>query len=124
MKSTLFIALGASFLLPPALQAQQKRTVPGKELPNVIFIYADDLGYGDLECYGATRVQTPNVNRLANEGIRFTQAHATASTSTPSRYAMLTGEYAWRRRGSYTRIFQTPHGLPRSNSVRPSVPRH
>ena len=97
MKSTLFIALGASFLLPPALQAQQKRTVPGKELPNIIFIYADDLGYGDLECYGATRVQTPNVNRLANEGIRFTQAHATASTSTPSRYAMLTGEYAWRR---------------------------
>ena len=97
MKSTLFIALGASFLLPPALQAQQKRTVPVKELPNVIFIYADDLGYGDLECYGATRVQTPNVNRLANEGIRFTQAHATASTSTPSRYAMLTGEYAWRR---------------------------
>ena len=97
MKSTLFIALGASFLLPPALQAQQKRTVSGKELPNVIFIYADDLGYGDLECYGATRVQTPNVNRLANEGIRFTQAHATASTSTPSRYAMLTGEYAWRR---------------------------
>lgn len=97
MKSTLFIALGTSFLLPPALQAQQKRTVPGKELPNVIFIYADDLGYGDLECYGATRVQTPNVNRLANEGIRFTQAHATASTSTPSRYAMLTGEYAWRR---------------------------
>lgn len=97
MKSTLFIALGASFLLPPALLAQQKRTVPGKELPNVIFIYADDLGYGDLECYGATRVQTPNVNRLANEGIRFTQAHATASTSTPSRYAMLTGEYAWRR---------------------------
>ncbi len=97
MKSTLFIALGASFLLPPALQAQQKRTVLGKELPNVIFIYADDLGYGDLECYGATRVQTPNVNRLANEGIRFTQAHATASTSTPSRYAMLTGEYAWRR---------------------------
>lgn len=97
MKSTLFIALGASFLLPPALQAQQKRTVSGKELPNVIFIYADDLGYGDLECYGATRVQTPNVNRLANEGIRFTQAHATASTSTPSRYAMLTGEYAWHR---------------------------
>lgn len=97
MKSTLFIALGASFLLPPALQAQQKRTVLGKELPNVIFIYADDLGYGDLECYGATRVQTPNVNRLANEGIRFTQAHATASTSTPSRYAMLTGEYAWCR---------------------------
>ena len=64
------------------------------------FIYADDLGYGDLECYGATRVQTPHVNRLADEGIRFTNAHATASTSTPSRYAMLTGEYAWRRPGT------------------------
>ncbi|MGM9759964.1 MAG: arylsulfatase [Parabacteroides sp.] len=68
--------------------------------PNVIFIYADDLGYGDLECYGATRVQTPHVNRLAQEGIRFTNAHATASTSTPSRYSLLTGEYAWRREGT------------------------
>ena len=97
MKSTLFIALGAASLLPSALQAQQEHIMAGKGLPNVIFIYADDLGYGDLECYGATRVQTPNVNRLASEGIRFTQAHAAASTSTPSRYAMLTGEYAWRR---------------------------
>lgn len=96
MKSTLFIALGSSFLLPSFLSAGQKQAET-KKLPNVIFIYADDLGYGDLSCYGATRVQTPNVNRLANEGIRFTQAHATASTSTPSRYAMLTGEYAWRR---------------------------
>lgn len=65
--------------------------------PNVILIYADDLGYGDLECYGAKNVQTPNVNRLANEGIRFTNAHAVAATSTPSRYSLLTGEYAWRR---------------------------
>ena len=65
--------------------------------PNVIFIYADDLGYGDLECYGAKNVETPNVNRLAKEGIKFTNAHAAAATSTPSRYAMLTGEYAWRR---------------------------
>lgn len=97
MKSTLFIALGAASLLPSALQAQQEHIMAGKGLPNVIFIYADDLGYGDLECYGATRMQTPNVNRLASEGIRFTQAHAAASTSTPSRYAMLTGEYAWRR---------------------------
>ena len=65
-----------------------------------MFIYADDLGYGDLECYGAKNVQTPNVNRLAKSGIRFTNAHATAATSTPSRYSMLTGEYAWRKKGT------------------------
>ena len=65
--------------------------------PNVLIIYADDLGYGDLECYGAKNVSTPNVNRLAAEGTRFTNAHAVAATSTPSRYAMLTGQYAWRR---------------------------
>ena len=65
--------------------------------PNVLLIYADDLGYGDLGCYGASAVKTSNVDRLASEGVRFTQAYAAASTSTPSRYAMLTGEYAWRR---------------------------
>lgn len=90
--------LGAAILLGGPVAAQQSQADGQK--PNVIFIYADDLGYGDLECYGATRVQTPHVNRLASEGIRFTNAHATASTSTPSRYAMLTGEYAWRRPGT------------------------
>lgn len=70
------------------------------EKPNVIIIYADDLGYGDLECYGAKNVSTPNVNRLAENGVKFTNAAATASTSTPSRYALLTGEYAWRKPGT------------------------
>ena len=70
---------------------KNKQKVNDRQLPNVVFIYADDLGYGDLECYGAKNVQTPNVNRLASEGIRFTNAHATAATSTPSRYSMLTG---------------------------------
>ncbi|MDE6051347.1 MAG: sulfatase-like hydrolase/transferase, partial [Paramuribaculum sp.] len=72
-------------------------TAANTDRPNVIIIYADDLGYGDLECYGAKNVTTPNVNRLAAQGTRFTNAHAAAATSTPSRYAMLTGEYAWRR---------------------------
>ena len=72
----------------------------GDNRPNVIIIYADDLGYGDLECYGAKNVETPNVNRLANEGIRLTNTHAVAATSTPSRYSLLTGEYAWRRPGT------------------------
>lgn len=71
-----------------------------KEQPNVLFIYADDIGYGDLSCNGTSSVSTPNVDLLASEGIRFTNAHCGAATSTPSRYAMLTGEYAWRRKGT------------------------
>ena len=67
--------------------------------PNVVLIYADDIGYGDFGCYGATRVKTPHVDRLAAEGLRFTDAHSAAATCTPSRYAMLTGEYAWRKQG-------------------------
>ena len=67
------------------------------ERPNVIFLVADDLGYGDLSCYGAQRVQTPAVDSVAQAGIRFTDAHAVASTSTPSRYSLLTGEYSFRR---------------------------
>jgi arylsulfatase A-like enzyme len=65
--------------------------------PNIVLIYADDLGYGDLSCYGATKIKTPNLDRLAREGRRFTQAHATSATCTPSRYALLTGKYPWRR---------------------------
>jgi arylsulfatase A-like enzyme len=70
------------------------------EKPNIIIIYADDLGYGDVSCYGATGLKTPNINRLANQGLRFTNAHCTSATSTPSRYSLLTGEYAWRRKGT------------------------
>lgn len=65
--------------------------------PNVLIIYADDIGYGDLSCNGATTISTPNIDRLASQGLRFTNSHSAAATSTPSRYAMLTGEYAWRR---------------------------
>lgn len=68
--------------------------------PNVVLIYADDLGYGDVSAYGARRLKTPNIDRLAREGIRFRDAHAPAATCTPSRYAMLTGEYAWRKAGT------------------------
>ena len=94
------------YLLPPLITLvsssvhAQQTPEDTKKQPNVIIILADDLGYGDLECYGASRVQTPNVNRLAAGGIRFTNVHATASTSTPSRYALLTGEYAWRKKGT------------------------
>lgn len=64
--------------------------------PNVIFILADDIGYADLGCYGAKLIKTPNLDKLARNGVRFTNVYSPASTSTPSRYALLTGEYAWR----------------------------
>jgi len=63
---------------------------------NVIVILADDLGYGDLGCYGATKVKTPNLDRLAKEGVLFTDAHSPSSVCTPTRYNLLTGRYAWR----------------------------
>lgn len=90
------LTLSSMALLPFALAAQEAEN----ERPNVVLIYADDLGYGDLECYGAKNVLTPNVNALAQNGIKFTNAHAVASTSTPSRYALLTGEYPWRKEGT------------------------
>jgi arylsulfatase A-like enzyme len=65
--------------------------------PNVLIIYVDDLGYGDVSCYGAKAVHTPNVDSLAANGLLFTDAHCSASTCTPSRYALLTGSYAFRR---------------------------
>ncbi len=66
--------------------------------PNVVIIFADDLGYGDLGCYGATKVKTPNIDRLAAEGRRFTDAHSASAVCTPSRYALLTGEYPHRKK--------------------------
>ena len=69
----------------------------GMRRPNVIVILADDVGYGDLGCYGATKVRTPNLDRLAREGRRFTDAHSPSAVCTPTRYALLTGNYAWRQ---------------------------
>lgn len=94
MKTKLLVGLGVSTSLLSACGSKQQEEV---KQPNVIFIVADDLGYGDLSCYGAKRVQTPNVDRLSVEGLRFTDAHAVASTSTPSRYSLFTGHYSWRR---------------------------
>lgn len=68
--------------------------------PNIIIILGDDIGYGDFGCYGSTKIQTPNIDALAAGGMRFTNAYATASTCTPTRYALLTGRYAWRQPGT------------------------
>lgn len=74
-------------------------TSASEDTPNVVLIFADDLGYGDLGCYGATKVQTPNIDKLAAEGRRFTDAHSASAVCTPSRYALLTGEYPIRAHG-------------------------
>ncbi len=68
--------------------------------PNIVIIYADDLGYGDISCYGATSLTTSNIDRFAKQGLRFTNAHCSSATSTPSRYSLLTGQYAWRKEGT------------------------
>jgi arylsulfatase A-like enzyme len=70
------------------------------ERPNIIVIMADDLGWGDLSCYGASEIKTPAIDRLANEGLRFTSGYCSASTCTPTRYSLLTGTYAFRHKGT------------------------
>ena len=66
--------------------------------PNIVIIYLDDLGYGDVSCYGTGKINTPNIDSLANNGVRFTNGYATSATSTPSRYGLLTGVYPWRNK--------------------------
>lgn len=91
MKRVLFV-LSIAALMVVGASAQMR--------PNVVLIYADDIGYGDVSCYSATAPPTPHIDRLAREGLRFTDGHAPSATCTPSRYAMLTGEYAWRKEGT------------------------
>ena len=64
--------------------------------PNIIIMYADDLGFGDIGCYGAATIPTPNLDRLCADGLKFHNGYATAATCTPSRYSLLTGSYPWR----------------------------
>jgi len=66
--------------------------------PNVLIIYVDDLGFGDLGCYGSKTIKTPNIDQIARKGLLFTQAHTTSATCTPSLYSLLKGEYAFRRK--------------------------
>ena len=77
-------------------QSGLKRAEPSIVNPNIIIIYLDDLGYGDVGAYGATQLKTPNIDKLAENGVRFTMGYASSATCTPSRYALLTGEYPWR----------------------------
>ena len=89
----------AVVLLVFASCKEEKKTAETSEektKPNIVIIYADDLGYGELGAYGATELHTPNLDKLANGGMRFTNGYASSATCTPSRYALLTGVYPWR----------------------------
>ncbi|MFV0268926.1 MAG: sulfatase-like hydrolase/transferase, partial [Draconibacterium sp.] len=91
-----FVAL---LLVLASAGCQQKNSLEKKaQKPNVVLIVADDLGYGDISCYGATKISTPAIDQLASEGMRFTDAYVSSSLCTPSRYSILTGRYPWRTR--------------------------
>jgi arylsulfatase A-like enzyme len=99
---------------------------PAEVRPNIVILLADDLGYGDLSCYGATRIHTPHVDRLAAEGLRFNLAFAPASTCTPSRYGLLTGDYAWRQKKRKTTILDgnAPLAIQPGTLTLPELLRH
>ncbi len=78
------------------IQGQVKQPVT----PNIVLIYTDDVGFGDISCNGTSAVQTPNIDNLAANGVRFTNVHTTSATCTPSRFSLLTGAYAWRKKGT------------------------
>ncbi len=82
----------------PAARADQPKLA--RQAPNIIVIMADDLGFGDVSCNGATAIATPNIDRLAREGLNFTAGHSSASTCTPTRFSFLTGSYAFRTPGT------------------------
>ncbi|WP_076418085.1 arylsulfatase [Colwellia sp. UCD-KL20] len=95
----MIIPLSIITLLPACQQTTQEtaNTSKNPDKPNIVVFYVDDLGWGDVSSYGATRVTTPNIDKLAENGIKFTDAHSSSATCTPSRYSLLTGEYAFRK---------------------------
>lgn len=96
MNNTLLPSVLVSLLL--LIGCTDQTSTPISTSPNIVIIYMDDLGYGELGAYGATELKTPNMDRLANGGMRFTQGHASSATCTPSRFALLTGMYPWKNK--------------------------
>ncbi|MGY5355929.1 sulfatase-like hydrolase/transferase [Wenyingzhuangia sp. IMCC45467] len=95
-KKTSFLVF--TFILFSCVNLKAQTPKNHKTTPNIIFIYMDDLGYGDVSANGSTTINTPNIDKLANGGIRFTKGYASSATCTPSRYALLTGEYPWKNK--------------------------
>ena len=104
-----------------AIDAAQEQEKPASDRrPNIVLIMADDLGYGDVSCYGAAAINTPNIDRLAREGLRFTSGHSSASTCTPTRFSLLTGQYAFRTPGTGV---APPNGAALVKPNRETLPR-
>ena len=97
MKITILpLCLSALAYLPKTIAAE----AAADTAPNIIVILADDIGWGDAGCYGATKVKTPNIDRLAKEGLRYSNGHSSAAVCTPTRYSLITGQYSWRMQGA------------------------
>lgn len=94
---------------------------PPKTRPNIIVLYADDLGFGDIGCYGSKRIPTPNLDRLGAEGLLFRQGYATAATCTPSRYSLLTGAYPWRNKDAAILAGDAPLIIDPNTATLPSL---
>ncbi|MFP4355943.1 MAG: sulfatase family protein [Phycisphaerae bacterium] len=92
-----------------------------QDKPNIVIIYADDLGFGDLGCYGTSKVPTPNLDRMASRGVRFTKAYAAAATCTPSRFSLLTGTYPWRNERAAILAGDAPLIIEPGSDTIPSV---
>lgn len=114
-------AAGLAAMALPSIITKNTMAAGADQTPNIVLIYADDIGYGDIGCYGATSVKTPNVDRLAKEGIRFTSGYASSATCTPSRYSMLTGQYAWRKKGTGVLRGDAPMIISTKQATLPSV---
>jgi arylsulfatase A-like enzyme len=98
--STAFLLIGLAFQIG-CTASEGQGNKDENEKPNIVIIYMDDLGYGDMGAYGATEIKTPNMDKLANGGVRFTSGYASSATCTPSRYALLTGTYPWRNKDAH-----------------------
>ena len=102
-------------------EATRAKSLPTPPRPNVIVFLADDLGYGDVGSYGAKSIPTPNIDRLASEGIRFTSGYCSASTCTPTRYSLLTGRYAFRQKGTGVAPPNSPSIIPAGTTTLASL---
>ena len=98
--STMLAVLFTLILLSGCNNKQNNSQQSETQTPNVVIIYIDDLGYGDVSCYGSNTIKTPNIDNLASTGIRFTNGHCSSASCTPSRFSMLTGGYAFRQKGT------------------------
>ncbi len=112
------VAAAAASSLPPQVFAKSKR-----KAPNIVFIMADDLGYADLSCYGRREYKTPNIDRLARQGVQMMQAYANSPVCSATRLALITGRYQYRLRAGLEEplLPNTAYGLPADHATLPSM---